>query len=130
MRLLLISILSVLLFFPTYWVLYPVLGPDWGAGIALFMMAIGFPVAFLRKWKRSTSRFIQACNYVLAMLVLVVLLAVAYSVVFEGLPVGSGFGLLLLYAFYGYEAAYFIRHGYMRYQAEEVAAESRQDEAK
>lgn len=131
MRLLLISIISVVLFFPTYWGLYPIFGRDWGAGIASFMMFLGFPMLLLHKWgKPSTNPIIKACNHILAMLVLVVLVTIAYSVVFEGAPIRNGFGLLLAFVFYGGLAGYFIRHGYMPYQAGEVATESQEDESK
>ena len=51
MRIIVIAILSVVLFFPTYWLFHSVVGPDWGAGIAAFGMYIAFPILALRVWK-------------------------------------------------------------------------------
>jgi len=129
LRLLLIGIASVVLFFPTWWVLYPKFGPDWSIGVAVFMTVLGYPILFLHHWRRSTNPIIKAGNYALAMLVLVVLLDVAYSVVFEGAPVRDAFPLLLLFGLYGGIAGYFIRRGHMPWQAEEVAGESDGDKS-
>jgi len=121
MRLLLIAIASVILFFPLYWALHPFFGAYWGAGIAAFMMYIAFPVLFLFKWgKRSTSPTIKACNYILALLVLSLLAWVLYKVLFNGAPIPNSIALV---GVYGYFAFYFLKNGYMPYQAEEVANE-------
>tara|TARA_B100001063_G_C16339340_1_gene345999 strand:- start:119 stop:505 length:387 start_codon:yes stop_codon:yes gene_type:complete len=114
MRLLLIAIASVVLFFPLYWALHPFFGPNWGAGIAAFMMYIGFPALFLLKWsKRSTSPFIKGCNYVLAAIVLGLLAWVIYGILFNNAPIPNSVGLI---GVYGYLAFYFIKNGYMPYQ--------------
>lgn len=108
----------MILFFPLYWLLQPIFGADWGAGIAAFMMYIGFPCIFLLKWgTRSTHPFIRACNYGLAAIVLGLLAWVAYRVLFEGAPWPNGLGLIFVY---GYLSIYFLRHGHMPYQAKEV----------
>jgi len=118
MRLLLIAIASVILFFPLYWMLHPFFGPEWGAGIAAFMMYIGLPTLFILKWsKRSTSPFIKGCNYFLAFIVLGLLGWVIYGVIFNGSPVPNSIGLI---GVYGYLAFYFIKNGYMPYQEKEL----------
>jgi hypothetical protein len=118
MRLLLIAILSVILFFPLFWALHPFFGPNWGAGIAAFMMYIGFPALFLLKWsKRSTSPIIKACNYALALVVLSLLAWVFYGVIFNGAPIPN---TIALAGVYGYLAFYFIKNGYMPYQVEQI----------
>ncbi|WP_444909970.1 hypothetical protein [Microbulbifer sp. TRSA005] len=121
MRLLLIAILSVILFFPLYWALHPFFGPNWGAGISAFMMYIGFPTLFLLKWgKRSSHPFIKACNYVLATIVLALLGWVFYGVLFNNAPLPNSIALV---GVYGYLAFYFLKNGYMPYQAEELEKE-------
>lgn len=126
MRLVLIAIASVTLFFPLYWALHPFLGPNWGAGIAAFMMYIGFPCLFLLKWgKRSRSPIIKACNYFFAILVIGFLAWVFYRVIFNGAPLLNSIALA---GIYGYLAFYFLKHGYMPYQAKEIERE--QDENK
>ncbi|WP_231757945.1 hypothetical protein [Microbulbifer elongatus] len=122
MRLLLIGIASVVLFFPLYWALHPFLGPNWAAGVSAFMMYIGFPALFLLKWrKRSTGPFMKACNYVLAVFVLCFLGWVAYEVLFNDGPWPNSIGLFFLY---GSLAIYFLKNGYMPYQEQEVIAAS------
>ena len=123
MRLLLIAIASVVLFFPLYWILHPVFGANWGAGVAAFMMYIGLPGLFLLKWdKRSSNPIIKTCNYLLAVVVLVLLAWVVYRALFEGAPWPNSIGL---FVFYLSSAIYFIKHGYMPYQAEEVENKER-----
>ncbi|ULQ46027.1 hypothetical protein JN531_013065 [Flagellatimonas centrodinii] len=121
MRLLLIGISCVALFFPLYWALHPFAGPNWGAGIAAFMMYIGFPSLFLLKWhRRSTHPLIKACNYALAVVVLLLLAWVAYRVIVGSAPLPQAVGLFFVY---GGLAVYFLKHGYMPYQAEEMEAQ-------
>ena len=126
MRLLLLAIVSVILFFPLYWMLHPFFGPNWGAGIAAFMMYIGFPTLFILKWsKRSSSPFIKTCNYFLAFVVLGLLGWVIYGVLFNDSPIPNSIGLI---GVYGSLAFYFIKNGYMPYQEKEM--ELLNDEAK
>lgn len=121
MRLLLSAILSVILFFPLYWTLHPFFGPNWGAGISAFMMYIGFPILFLLKWgKRSCHPFIKTCNYVLAIIVLALLGWVFYGVLFNNAPLPNSIALAGVYS---YLAFYFLKNGYMPYQAEELEEE-------
>ena len=47
-----IAIASIVLFFPTYWLLHPILGADVGAGVAAASMYIGFPALMLHLWKQ------------------------------------------------------------------------------
>jgi len=51
LRVLTICLGSVVLFFPAYWVLHPLLGADWGAAIAAALMYLGFPALMLKLWK-------------------------------------------------------------------------------
>ena len=121
MRLLLIAIASLILFFPLYWALHPFFGPNWGGGIAAFMMYIGFPSLFLLKWsKRSSHPFIKACNYALASIVLGLLGWVFYGVLFNNAPIANSIALA---GVYGYLAFYFLKHGYMPYQAVDLEKE-------
>jgi len=120
MRLLLIAIASVILFFPLYWILHPVFGANWGAGIAAFMMYIGLPNLFLFKWyKRGTNPIIKACNYLLAVIVIGLLCWVVYRALFEGAPWPNSLGLFVMYFS---SAIYFIKNGYMPYQEDEMEA--------
>jgi uncharacterized protein YegJ (DUF2314 family) len=51
LRLLVIGVSAIVLFFPAYALLHPFLGEDWAAGVAIFLMYIGFPALMLRLWK-------------------------------------------------------------------------------
>ena len=121
MRLLLIAIASVILFFPLYWALHPFFGPNWAAGLAAFMMYICFPCLFLLKWsERSRHPFIKACNYVLAVIVLGLLGWVFYNLIFNDAPIPNSIasaGVLV------YWAVYFLRNGYLPYQEKDVKRE-------
>ena len=118
MRLLLIALASVVLFFPLYWALHPFFGANWGGWIAAFMMYIGFPTLFLlKRSNRNTSPFIKLCNYFLAIIVLSLLVWVLYNVLFNGAPIPNTIALVVVY---GYLSFYFLKHGYMPYQAEEI----------
>jgi hypothetical protein len=55
LRLLVVAVASVILFFPTYWLFHAVVGPDWGAGIAAVAMYVVFPVIALRAWGGKSS---------------------------------------------------------------------------
>lgn len=60
MRLLVVAIASVVLFFPTFWLFNAVVGPNWGAGIAAVAMYIAFPVLALRAWpERKGASFVS-----------------------------------------------------------------------
>lgn len=47
-QLALVAVISVLLFFPVFWLFSALAGADWGAGIAAVVALIGFPVVGLR----------------------------------------------------------------------------------
>ena len=82
------------------------------------MMYIGFPALFLLKWgERSTHPFIKACNYILALVVLGLLGWVLYGIAFKDAPVPHSIGLV---AVYGSLAFYFLKNGFMPYQAAEI----------
>ena len=51
MRLVAVSIASVALFFPVYWLFESTVGPNWGAGIATAAMFVVFPFLILKMWK-------------------------------------------------------------------------------
>ena len=90
------------------------------------MMYVGFPTLFLLKWgERSSHPFIRVCNYVLAVLVLGLLCWVFYGVLFEDAPIPDSIALA---GVYGYLAFYFLKHGYMPYQAEETECESNESQ--
>lgn len=50
MRLIVIAICSVALFFPVFWLFQAVVGPNWGAGIAAIAMYIAFPILAMKVW--------------------------------------------------------------------------------
>lgn len=54
-RFLVVAVVSVILFFPTYWLFHAVVGPDWGAGIAAVAMYVAFPAIALRLWREKAS---------------------------------------------------------------------------
>lgn len=56
MKLIVIAITSLLLFFPSYWLFESVVGPDWGAGIAAVGMYIMLPVLMLSIWESSEEK--------------------------------------------------------------------------
>ena len=118
MRLLLIAIASIVLFFPLYWLLHPLFGPDWGSGIAVFTMYIVFPALFLLKWNQpSTNPFFKVCNYLLAFIVLSLMCWIIYDVIFNSTPLPNS---IVLFSLYGYFSIYFIKNGYMPYQTDNV----------
>lgn len=88
MRLLLIALASVVLFFPLYWALHPFFGPNWGAVIAAFMMYFGFPSLLLLKWgKRSKNPTIKKINNIFAIIVLGLVVWFVYQMLFQGGPI-------------------------------------------
>jgi hypothetical protein len=54
-RYIVIAALSIVFFFPMYWLFESVVGPDWGAGIAAVAMYIAFPIIALSVWKAKPS---------------------------------------------------------------------------
>jgi len=117
MRLLIIAFASVILFFPTFAILEPVFGANWGAGIAAFMMYIGFPSMLLLKWnKPGDNPVFKIGNYLLALIVLGLLCLVVYRALFEGAPWPNSFGLFIMYLS---SAIYFIKNGHMPYQKQQ-----------
>ena len=70
MKLLVIGIVSVILFFPLYWLLHPILGAEWGGWISAVLMYIGFPVFFLKIWKKEwEGPVVTFLNYVIALFI-------------------------------------------------------------
>jgi len=55
MKLLVIAIISLVLFFPAYWLFHSVVGPNWGAGITAVGMYIFFPFLLLKVWKSKSE---------------------------------------------------------------------------
>ena len=47
MKLILIALASVILFFPMYWLLHPIMGANYGAAIAALIMFLVFPGAIM-----------------------------------------------------------------------------------
>lgn len=56
MRLLLIALGSVALFFPTYWLFHAAVGPNWGAAIAAVAMYVAFPALGMALWTGPRRR--------------------------------------------------------------------------
>lgn len=109
MRLLSIALLSVMLFFPLYWALHPVLGPNWGAGLAAVMMYVGFPVALLVIFKNEwDGPVIKFCNYLIAILLLIVSVWVVYVAFGEG---SDQLNAIRFFWFYGVAALYYMAFG-------------------
>ena len=113
MRLLLISIFCLILFFPTYWALHPILGPNWGAGLALLLSWLLLPVFLLRKWSVTKNRFLIAGNYILALLVLGFSTWVLYHWLIQGFELEGSVRLLFIYFFC---SVYYLAQGHMPYQ--------------
>jgi hypothetical protein len=65
MRLFVVAISSVILFFPTFWLFNAVVGPNWGAGIAAVAMYIAFPVLALRIWAKRDPPAAQSMELAL-----------------------------------------------------------------
>lgn len=66
MRILVVAIASVVLFFPTFWLFNGVVGPDWGAGIAAVAMYVAFPVIALRIWRGNDRGGVPSMGEALA----------------------------------------------------------------
>jgi len=118
MRLLLIAIASLILFFPLFWALNPFFGQDWGAWIAAFLMFIVFPTFLLKSSKPSKPSkhpLIKACNYLLAIFVLGLISWVLYNAFFNNAPIEQAYTLTGIIS----AAIYFLKHGYMPYQEKE-----------
>lgn len=56
MRLLIIAIASVVLFFPAFWLFSQAVGNNWGAGIAAVAMYVALPVLMTKVWPESKTR--------------------------------------------------------------------------
>ena len=109
MKQVVVALISVIFFFPLYWVLHPILGPEWGAGVAAAMMFVGFPVLILSVFRREwNNRFVRSCNIVLSALVLVATAWVWYIAISQN---EKYINAALFSLFYGLPALYFIRHG-------------------
>jgi hypothetical protein len=108
-RLLTIGLFSVTLFFPLYWVLHPLLGANWGAGVAAIATYVGFPSVFLTVFRKEwEGPFFTACNYLIALAVAACSIWFAYIAVSEG---GREINALLFFLFYGMAALYFLVFG-------------------
>ena len=112
MRFLSISLLSILLFFPIYIVLHPVVGPNWAAGIAaLFLYGI-FPVFFLllfpKEWIHPLAK---AGNYLIAFAVLSISVYFLFSTFSEG---NKEVDAIRFFWVYGVAALYYLAFGRMK----------------
>jgi len=113
MRLLIIAIFCVILFFPCFWLFSSVIGADWGAGLAMVFCWLLLPFMLLRKWTYSRSPILQIGNYLIAIAILSFSLWVAYQWLIEGADVNGSVSLLFVY-FFG--SVYFIAQGHLPYQ--------------
>lgn len=106
MRLLVIAVLSVILFFPLYTILHPVFGKFWGSWIAAFMMVIGFPILFLNKWENEwKGPVVKICNYIIAFAVLAISIWFIYIAITRD---GDIVNAIRAFMVYGYAALYYI----------------------
>ncbi len=62
MRLALVALTSVVLFFPAFWLFQLAVGPNWGAGIAAVGMYVAFPVFALRVWPGKAKAGLPSMN--------------------------------------------------------------------
>jgi hypothetical protein len=113
MRLLLISLFCVIIFFPAYFVLHPVFGANWGSGIAILLSWILLPIFLLRKWSSTKSRLLIFGNYILALLVLAFSLFISYRWLIQCFELEGSIQLLF---FYFYSSVYYLSQGRMSYQ--------------
>jgi hypothetical protein len=109
MRLLTIGIISVILFFPLYFLLHPILGANWGAGVSAFLMYIGFPIMFLKVWKDEWSGpIVKFLNYIIAICVLGCSI---YFFYIEFMRDGEGLNAFKFFGVYGTASIYYIIWG-------------------
>ena len=107
MKHLVIAILSLVLFFILYIALHPLLGANWSAGIAAFMLYIGFPILFLRHMKSQwKGTFIKSCNYIIASIVLFFTLWFLYAAIFENKA--DTVNAIKAFSIYGFSALYYL----------------------
>ena len=107
----------MLLFFPLYAALHPLLGPNWGAGIAAVFLYVGFPVIFLllfpKEWRHPLVRFM---NYLIALAVLWVSFYFLYLAFSEG---EDEINAIRFFWFYGVTALYYLAFSRMRFSEPE-----------
>ncbi|WP_390609633.1 hypothetical protein [Alteromonas gracilis] len=120
MRLLLISILCVFLFFPAYWLFHYFVGPNWGSGIAVVLCWLVLPYLLLKKWASTRSRIFIVGNYLLAIIVLALSMWVLYKWLFVGEDLQDSVRLLFLYIF---AAVFYLAQGRMPYQKEKETSD-------
>ena len=120
MRLLLISILCVFLFFPAYWLFHYFVGPNWGSGIAVVLCWLVLPYLLLKKWASTRSRIFIVGNYLLAIIVLALSMWVLYKWLFVGEDLQGSVRLLFLYIF---AAVFYLAQGRMPYQKEKETSD-------
>ena len=123
MRFLSIALLSVLLFFPIYALLHPVVGPNWAAGIAVLFLYVVLPVFFLllfpKEWRHPLAKL---GNYLIAAAVFCLSIYFLYIAFFER---GGEKGVEAIHFFwvYGTAALYYMAFGRMK------GSEPEQDES-
>ena len=120
MRLLLISIFCVIIFFPSYWLFHPIMGPNWGSGVSIVLCWLLLPYFLLKQWNSTQSKVLIAGNYLLAIMVL----AFTGWVLYRWLIVGEELqGSVRLLGVYLFGAVFYLAQGRMPYQkqAEESA---------
>jgi hypothetical protein len=109
MRLIVIGIISVFLFFPTYFLLHPLFGENVGAITAAVLMYIGFPIFFLKVWKDEwKGPVVKLFNYLIAILVLTCSIYFLYIAFTQGTDTINAFKFL---AVYGSGAVYYLVFG-------------------
>ncbi|WP_020559139.1 hypothetical protein [Thiofilum flexile] len=65
MWLFLIPIISIILFFPTFWLFSWVVGRDWGSVIAVVAMFLAYPILLLQAWPnlwKTKDSMLEALN--------------------------------------------------------------------
>ncbi|MFK8014793.1 MAG: hypothetical protein AB8G17_05095 [Gammaproteobacteria bacterium] len=113
MRLLIIAIFCLIIFFPCFWLFSAVVGTSWGGWLATVFCWLFLPFMLLSKWTYSRNPILQIGNYLIAIAILGFSLWVAYQWLIEGADVNGSVSLLLLY-FSG--SIYFLTQGHLPYQ--------------
>ena len=102
----------MLLFFPIYIGLHPILGPDWAAGIAALFMYVILPILLLwifpTEWRHP---LVKAGNYLIAFGVLWISLKAVQQAFEDG---EREFEALRFFWMFGVAALYYIAFGRMR----------------